>query len=71
VKNKEDKESRKIAADYKKAVKAIQKALDKVGKRLGGRAGIMVSTKRISLKDEMDLYNVLDDLLRQVTKNRP
>jgi hypothetical protein len=50
-KSKEDKESKKIAADHEKAVKALQKALDKVGKRLGGRSGIMVSTKRIALKE--------------------
>jgi hypothetical protein len=71
VKNKEDKQSKKIAADYKKAVKALQKALDKVGKRLGGRAGIMVSTRQIAIKDDMDLYNVLDDLLKQVKKIGP
>lgn len=71
MKSKVDKESEKIVADYKKAIKALQKAMDKVGKRLGRRAGVTVSTEHIAVKGDMDLYNVLEDLLKQVAKNRP
>jgi hypothetical protein len=68
---KKESSAEQVADDYKKAVKRLQKARDKVGKRLGRKAGIMVSTSHIALKDEIDLYNVLDDLLKQVAKNRP
>lgn len=60
-----------IADDYKRAVEALQNAREIVGKRLGGRAGITISMKRIALTDERDLYCVLDDLLKQVTENKP
>jgi hypothetical protein len=47
---------------YRNAVKALQKARDEVGQRLGGRAGIT---------GDRDLYEVLEDLLEQVARNRP
>lgn len=56
---------------YRNAVKALQRARDEVGRRLGGRAGVTISMKPIALKGDRDLYKVLEDLLEQVTKNRP
>jgi hypothetical protein len=60
------------SAAYKTAVEALQQALDTVGKILGKRAGIMVSLDQIdNLKGDRDLYDVLDDLLKEVMKHRP
>jgi hypothetical protein len=57
---------------YKTAVEALQQALDTVGKSLGRRGGIMISLDRIdNLKGDRDLYDVLDDLLKEVIKHRP
>jgi citrate lyase alpha subunit len=62
--------SKKKMSSHKKVVKALKKARDKVGKRLSKKTGIMVSIEKIMRKGDRDLYDVLDDLLQQVAKNR-